>query len=277
MLPLLRPPMLTESRPPVTILSFASLARARRLTQFVTTRSGGVSRPPFHQLNLAFHVGDDPARVAANRRMVCAAMGIPPEALVVASQVHGSRVAVVDARCRGRGALEGDTAIEAADAMVTRTPGLCLLVLTADCVPIVLYDPATPAVGVVHAGWRGTVGEIAARAVSTMSEAFGTSPRRLLAGIGPSIGPCCYEVGPEVLEQVVAAPWASADLVERTVGGKGMLDLWEANRRQLMLAGVPERAIEFSGLCTRCHARLFFSVRHDGATTGRFATGAMLR
>jgi len=270
--------MYIRNHPPVTLLAFELLARASGLMHFVATRTGGVSQPPFHGLNLAFHVGDDPARVLHNRRALCAPLGLSPEALVVGNQVHGDGVAVVDERCRGRGAFGDETAIEATDAMVTRTPGLCLVVLTADCVPIVLYDPVRSAVGVVHAGWRGTVRGITGKAVQAMVDAFGTAPADLLAGVGPSIGPCCYQVGADVLEQVAAAPWADANLIsERTADGRGNLNLWEANRRQLVLAGVPPGSVEVGSLCTRCRADLFFSVRHDGATTGRFATGAMLR
>jgi len=143
-----------------------------------------------------------------------------------------------------------------ADALLERTPGAVVAVRTADCIPILLADPRTRAVAAVHAGWRGTVAEIARRAVEAMAREFGTRPEDLHAAIGPGIGKCCYEVGPEVAAQFGAV-------------GRAHIDLAEANRRQLEASGVPAARVYVAELCTRCLAAEFHSFRRDRESAGR--------
>ncbi len=230
-------------------------------------RYGGVSRPPFASLNVGLHVGDDAAAVQENRRRLCRALGIDQEALVAARQVHGATVAVVDGDDRGRGAFALSDAVPGADALVTDAPGVVLLALFADCVPVFLFDPVRRTVGLAHAGWKGTAGGIARRAVQTLHDAFGSSPSDCHAAVGPAIGPCCYEVGEDVAGVFGDA---GADIVTRH-GPRFRLDLWEANRRQLEAAGVPRENITVARLCTRCMRDTFFSHRGDGGRTGRMA------
>jgi YfiH family protein len=182
-------------------------------------------------------------------------------------------VAVATLPDRRRGQPPRFDAFPATDAIVTDVPAVAPGVFVADCVPLLLYDPRQHALGVVHAGWRGTVALIAAAAVARMTEAFGTRPAELLAGIGPSIGPCCYEVGDEVI-----AAWRAAD-VERAEAAVSRpesyhFDLWMANRLALERAGVPRRRIEWSGRCVRCERERFFSYR--AASQGLAAPGRML-
>ncbi|MBO8142750.1 MAG: peptidoglycan editing factor PgeF [Firmicutes bacterium] len=232
-----------------------------------TDRRGGVSLSPYDSLNLGFHVGDDPARVRENRRRACEALGVSPGSLVVAQQVHGARVAVVTREDAGRGAEEPAGAVPGADALITADAGPVLAGLYADCVPVLLFDPKTPAAGLVHAGWRGTAQVIAARAVEAMREAFGTRPEDCLAAIGPSIGPCCYEVGSEVADRF--GPSARRYFMRK--GGRWHLDLWQANREALEAAGLPAAAIWTAQVCTCCRSDLFFSHRGSGGRTGRMA------
>lgn len=232
-----------------------------------TGRHGGVSREPFRSLNLGLHVGDNRDHVLANRLKVCHALGIDAASIVVGEQVHGNTVARVGAAHRGRGASRSADALPGVDALITDTPGLALFGLFADCVPVFLYDPERRAVGLAHAGWKGTVGQIAGRTVRAMAVAFGSRPEACFAAIGPSIGPCCFEVGEDV-----AARFQQTDssVVQRR-GNRHHVDLWEANERQLTEEGLPAAHISLARLCTRCMKDRFFSHRGDGGRTGRMA------
>jgi YfiH family protein len=156
------------------------------------------------------------------------------------------------------------------DALVTDTPGLPLALMYADCASVFLFDPVRRAIGLAHAGWRGTASEIALRTVETMADAFGSVPGELYAGLGPHIGPCCYAVGPEVVHAFEKWPGA---VLKR--GDRFHADLGAANRAQLLSAGVLEARITVSTPCTSCHADDFFSYRREG-TTGRMAAVMML-
>jgi YfiH family protein len=216
-----------------------------------TTRRGGVSRAPWDALNLGGAVGDDPAAVAENWSRLAAATGL---SFARVRQVHGDRV--VAARAAGAPGEE-------ADAVTTAAPGVAACVLVADCVPVLLADPRSGAVAAVHAGWRGTIARIAARAVEALARDHGARPGELVAAIGPSIGPCCYEVSPEL-----AARFA------REVGGEAApradrVDLWRANARVLADAGVAPGAVDTLRRCTSCEGDLFFSHRRHSGCTGR--------
>jgi len=216
-----------------------------------STRKGGVSPAPLG-LNLSFKVGDDAANVRKNRELFFGPLGIPLDRLAIPGQVHGGTVR--------RAENPGD--YPETDALVTDRPGLFLCVSVADCVPILLFDPARNVVGAVHAGWRGSAAGITGTAVRTMVEAFGTNPGEILASIGPSASSCCYVVGPEVAARFDAGFRAGRN-------GGVYLDLKEANRAQLVLAGVPHGNIEVSPHCTISEPDLFHSHRRDGAQSGR--------
>lgn len=204
-----------------------------------STRLGGVSDPPFDSLNLGLLTDDAQEAVDENRRRLAAAFGFEPERVVFARQVHGTRL------------IEQPAEFAEADGHVLREPGTAALVFTADCLPVAVAGPK--GVAMLHAGWRGLAGGILAAGVEAVEA---TS-----AAIGPGIGPCCYEVGDEVLD-------AFSGLGEGIADGR-MLDLPEVARRQLAAAGVEE--VESAGLCTSCEAELFFSHRRDEGRTGRQA------
>lgn len=205
------------------------------------------------------------------RQLWCAAIGVDPERLVTAGQVHGNGVLRVTAGQAGRGARPDSSRAGVADALITNEPGVVLLSMHADCLPILLVDPATPAVGVIHAGWRGTVADVAGAAIAALSAAFGTDPGRVLAYLGPAIAGPCYEVGAEV-----ADAWGDrASLVHACHGlhARGpawTFDLAAANTWLLRQAGVRPEHIERSGICTRCGTDDWFSHRGQGPATGRF-------
>jgi YfiH family protein len=253
------------------LVRYALLEGLPGLVHALSTRVGGCSQTPFAGLNLGLHVGDDPQRVLANRARVLAALGFDPGQLVLAAQVHGSRVARVDLAEAGRGSLDGATALPDADALVTATPGLLLGVLVADCAPILLADPVSRAVAAVHAGWRGTAEDVAGRTVRAMAAAFGTQPGDLRAVIGPSIGPAHFEVGPEVVAAFDAAlgPDASG-LVRPGRGDRAFVDLPEANRLLLRRAGLDPGRIQVDRTSTAERLDRFFSHRAEGGRTGRF-------
>jgi hypothetical protein len=271
-------PFALSSRGGLPLYEFRHLQQQAGLAHFVSSRHGGESDGDFASLNISFSTGDLPERVQANRNRIAQALGLPPGRLVFARQTHGRRIFRVEEDFFGmdeasRAGLLADT-----DALITQAPQACLCVTAADCVPILLYDPEARAVGAVHAGWRGTAQRIASHTVQAMQEAFGTRPERLLAGIGPSIGGEVYEVGPEVLEAMRQAMGSLQGLARHPrPNGHACLDLWEANRQQLLEAGVGKMQIEVAGVCTYTHHRNFFSARRLGGKGGRFAAGISLR
>ncbi|MGH9173570.1 MAG: peptidoglycan editing factor PgeF [Vicinamibacterales bacterium] len=207
-----------------------------------------------------------------NRSVFLAAAGVASTDLVVSRQTHSSNVACVTANDRGRGLYPLFDGVPDTDAMVTDDPTVALGIITADCVPILLYDPHRHALGLAHAGWRGSVNSIAAETVRAMSETFGSQPSEIVAGIGPSIGPCCYEVGADVLDDWASAGVRDASRAVIKVESGYHFNLWAANRRVLIEAGVPDRQIEYSAICVRCERERFFShraTRQLAATPGR--------
>ena len=244
------------------------------LDAVVTTRDGGVSSGVYESLNLSLGVGDDPALVVENRRRAAAAIGLDLDDMVYAHQVHGHDVAVVTTADRGRGSRSTEDA-PAADALVTATPGVGLAVLVGDCVPLVLYEPRAHVLAAVHAGWRGTVARVTDAALSEMV-ALGASPARVLAGIGPAITADRYQVGDEVADAARDCFAGNVDGIVRPDGtGRWTFDLWAANRRLLIEAGVEAGNIEISPVGTG-PGTPFFSDR-AARPCGRFAALARLR
>jgi polyphenol oxidase len=217
----------------------------------VTARSGGVSSGPYATLNLSLSVGDDPVNVLENRRRLAAAVGARLGDLVFARQVHGAGVRIVGEADRGSGAFSLGDAVPDTDALVTRSPGVVLAILTADCVPIVLHDPVARVLACVHAGWRGTAARVSAAALAAM-ESLGSRPSRVIAGIGPAVAPARYQVGADVYQAVAAAFGTAAATFSRpdSVPDRWLLDLWAANRFVLREAGVPAAHIHVTDLPT---------------------------
>ena len=260
---------------PLKFWRFHSLESRPGVAHFISTRAGGVSPPPFDALNLDFRVPDEPQNVLRHRVLLSQRVGQPIESFVTCKQPHAGAVSVVTSGMRGYGAKDFESAISPTDAMVTNVKGIVLMVLLADCVPVLLYDPAAHVVGVAHAGWRGTLEGVTANTIGVMKDSFRCSPFDVVTGIGPSIGPCCYEVGPEVIEKVKAVS-ADPDAVLRpSREGRAYFDLWHAAELQLLQAGIPQSNIEVAGVCTKCNSELFFSERAQ-KPTGRFGAGISL-
>jgi YfiH family protein len=233
----------------------------------IFTRQGGLSPDPWASLNFGGTVGDETSRVRENRFRAFRALKRDPQSMFDVWQVHSADVVIATAP-------HGAVPVELkADGMITDTPEVTLFMRFADCTPILLYDPLRPAVGIVHAGWLGTVRKAAAATVQAMQAAYGSSPADLLAAIGPAIGPDHYEVGPQVVEQVRCAFGSDSDLLlQQKNGPRPHFDLWAANRLVLEQAGV--KNIEVAGLCTACNPQDWYSHREQKGKTGRF--GALI-
>jgi polyphenol oxidase len=224
-----------------------------------TTRRGGTSRGPWASLNLAADGGDAPEAVRANRRALADALGVPPGRVTMVRQVHGADVLRVDAPPRP-GLFDGDLlGWDAADALASESPGSPLVVMGADCPPVLAWRRDRPAVAAAHAGWRGLVAGVVGRSLASLGDAGAVG-----AAIGPGIGPCCYEVSREVRERFAAA-FGPEVVRDRAV------DLAASVRVALRAAGVPDAAIVTVEACTRCEHERFFSHRGSGGTCGRQA------
>lgn len=239
------------------------------ITHAIFTRHGGLSPDPWGALNVGGTVGDDPARVRENRHLSFRAVGRDPESMYDVWQVHSADVVIAnDAHPR----LNNPPELKA-DTILTDNPKITLFMRFADCTPILLHDPQKGVVGVVHAGWMGTVKQAAGEAVRAMQRAYGSRPADILAVIGPSIGPDHYQIGPEVAAQVqYAFGKQAAGLLHPRNTGRPHLDLWAANRLSLQLAGVEQ--IHVAEICTACHANDWYSHRAHKGKTGRF--GALI-
>lgn len=252
----------------IVYYTFESLDRFGEIVHGVTARHGGVSDGPWSSLNLTKGNGDDPAHVEENLRRAARAFGAQREHLVSPNQRHTTRAARVTAEDRGRIVLETDT-------LLTDDADVPVLLRYADCTPVLLYDPRHAAFAVIHSGWRGTVAGAVPAAIAALAQEFGTRPEEIVAGVGPSIGPCCYEVGDEVAEAARAAFNDPESLLPSNGSGRRHFNLWEANRRWLADAGVGQ--IEVAEICTACHQHDFFSYRGGKGRTGHFGALMMRR
>lgn len=268
-----------------------------------STRLGGVSRvylpdgerdrpgeDQSGEMNLGYTQADSVENVRENRlRFVAAITGSRETPLMTVRQVHSCRtvpaseVSAGAAKIAAPGALPGLREIPEADGLITAQAGLLIAIQTADCIPVLVADPARRAVGAFHAGWRGTVERIVELGVAKMAAEFGSRPEELVAAIGPGIGACCYTVGGEVLSRFEANFSYASELFRRDAdgtpkdGGALRLDLIETNRRQLLAAGLGAESIATVGGCTACQPELFYSHRASGGHAGRMMAAIGIR
>jgi len=266
--------MISVVKNKLTFLQFANLNHFPELFHFSTTRDGGISTENYSSLNLGFNSGDLHENVIGNRIRLCAALHIMPDQLVFPKQTHTATIKMITAGFFDRDKEAQKDFLNETDAVITDIQGACVAVKTADCVPVLLYDPKRKVVAAVHAGWRGTVQNIVLVTIHKMIKEFGTDPSDLIAGIGPSISPEVYEVGEEVWKQFDTEFYLASNPEK---ADKKLLDLWSANYQQLIKAGVPAEQIEVARTCTLSDPDQFFSARRDGIKTGRMATGIMIK
>ena len=244
-----------------------------------TTRTGGVSRTPFDNLNLSYNVGDKESRVVKNRKIILNVLNINYRNTVSAQQVHKDKIALVRKEDKGKGAFKHSKGIAKTDALITDIPGIPLLMCYADCVPIFILDPVKKAIALIHGGRKGTELELTLKTLFKMKKIFKTNPRSCLAAIFPSIGPCCYSIKEENkiddywLNEV---KYNDEPISLQNKSGRS-LDLKRANHLQLIKAGLQAKNIFVNEICTADYPEFFFSYRRDKGNTGRMAAIFMLK
>lgn len=248
--------------------SFPALDAAGLVNAF-TTKKGGISTGVFAELDLGF-TKEPMEIVRENYRRAAERLGVDPLRIVSSDQSHTTNVRLVTAEDAGKGPFR-ERDYKDVDGLVTNVPGLTLSTLYADCVPLYFYDPEHQAIGLSHSGWKGTANRMGAATVRKMQACFGTDPTKLIAAIGPSICADCYEVSEDVAEafrKAFDAEDLKAFLFPGRAPGKYQLDLWEANRRILIAAGIPEERISVTDICTKCNSELLYSHRVMGPERG---------
>lgn len=251
----------------IELLQFENLLKYSGLRHFSTTRSGGHSQGILKSFNLGYTVGDHPQNVTKNIELLQNSVGVNQSKIVFPKQTHSKNIGIVE---------NDQNIFPNTDGLITNIPGICIAIRTADCVPVLLFDPVQKVVAAIHSGWKGTIQKISQKTIELMQEEFGTNPQNIVAGIGPSVGPEVYEVGPEVADQYKEQFPKNNLLVSIPDSAKSLLNLWEANKQILIESGLSEENIEIAEMCTYSNPELFYSARRDGVKCGRLASGIML-
>lgn len=260
------------------MLGYGVMAPYPNIFCFSTTRRGGFSEGNYASFNCTPYTGDDADAVRRNRELLCNSMPCRPVELIIPFQTHGIEVLVIDDTYLQAADAERTQMLQGVDALITRKTGCCLCISTADCIPVLLYDRRNQAIAAAHAGWRGTVNNIAGRTLCRMHELFGTEGKDVIACIGPGISLPSFEVGEEVYEAFRANGFAMEYISEwKPETHKHHIDLWAANRMQLAAFGIPHEQIETAGICTYLRHEDFFSARRLGIKSGRMLSGILIK
>ncbi len=261
----------------INLLQFESLNTFDSLLHFSTTINGGVSTGNYTSFNLGMYSGDDSENVAKNRSRLAEMLNISSENLIFPYQTHGDSVCIIDSEFISKNKEEQLQLLNGVDALITNQIGVCIGVGTADCVPILIFDPKNKVLAAIHAGWRGTVAKLGAKVVEIMKTQFNSIPSDLLVGIAPSISPDYFEVGDEVVDEFAHAGFLIDDIgYYNFETNKFHIDLWFANELLLNQVGICFDNIEVAGLCTYDHCDQFFSARRQGIKSGRLITGGVI-
>ena len=244
------------------------------VTAFSSTRRGGYSEGNYGKFNINRYCGDKPESIAQNREALCRLLGISDEHLLMPHQVHLTEVVAIDKAFLNLSADEQQQRLEGVDALMTDVSNVCIGVSTADCIPVLLYDPEHQAICAIHAGWRGTVQRIVEVAVDKMKKVYGSQPQKIMAQIGPGISLDSFEVGDEVYEAFEKEGFEMPAISRRDE--KWHIDLPVCNRLQLEAVGVPSHQISIASDCTFKQPDIWFSARRLGINSGRIFTGIML-
>ena len=245
------------------------------VTAFSTTRHGGFSHGAHGGFNINRYCGDDEACIDKNLALLASELGVDKANVIMPHQTHGTETRLISRDFLSLGQATQQMILEGVDALMTDVPGVCIGVSTADCIPIIIYDPEHRATAAIHAGWRGTVARIAVKTVTEMRLAYGSRPEALLAVIGPGISLDAFEVGDEVYDEFASAVFDMAAISRREA--KWHIDLKECNRLQLVSLGIMPRNIQVSGICTYNNYTDYFSARRLGAQSGRIFTGTIIK
>lgn len=257
-----------------TDIALARYALGRGVLAFSTMRPGGVSQGSYASMNINAYCGDTAAHIAENRRRLAAALGVKENRILVPHQVHGTETRVVDAQLLSSPSSVRAALLQGVDALTTNVPGVCIGVSTADCVPVLLYDPQHQAAAAVHAGWRGTQQRILGHVLRTMADQYATQPSDLRAVVGPAISLHAFEVGDEVWQAFADAGFDMQLIARRE--DKWHINLPLCNRLQLQALGVPMEHIADSNSCTFTQHEQYFSARRLGIQSGRVYSGILL-
>lgn len=258
----------------VQFIVFKKLKEIPFIRHGFSTRVGGISKGTYNSLNLGLKTGDDKNNVKKNIKNFALAVGVNYKKLVISDQVHGDVIKVINDEDKGKGYLK-ERDYRGVDGLITNVIDIPLMTIFADCVPIFFVDPIKKAIGVSHAGWKGTKLKIGQKTVRTMMDKYNSNPSELIAIIGPSIGKCCYEVDDVVVEQFNKDFIDTSTFIFQNRVGKYQLDLREANRVALKGIGMLNQNIVISSLCTSCNLGLFYSYRKEKGNTGRM--GAIIQ
>lgn len=261
--------MTLNSPDSVPYLTYNSLSEINFINHAFSTRLGGVSVGEFTSMNMAFNRGDNPESVTENYKRICKSAGFDFDSLTASAQDHNTFVRAVTSENKGVGIYKPRD-LQSVDALITNEKGVTLVTYYADCTPLFFVDIKQKAIGLAHAGWRGTVGRIGEKVVKKMTELYGTNPDDIVAAIGPAISVCCYEVDKPCADNFYAlSDLDSSRFVFPKDNGKYMIDLLETNRQILVAAGVKNENITVSDVCTNCNSELLWSHR---ATKGKRGT-----
>lgn len=245
---------------------------------FTTTRTGGFGKGNYASFNCTPYTGDDAECVHRNQDLLCRSLPQPPKELIIPFQTHSTNILIIDENYLQASGEERTEMLQGIDALITREPGYCLCISTADCIPILLYDHRNQVIASAHAGWRGTVNYIAGHTLEKMRALWGTDGKDVVACIGPGISLPSFEVGEEVYEAFRMNGFPMDYISEwKPETHKHHIDLWAANRMQLLDFGVPGEQIETSGICTYMSHEEFFSARRLGIKSGRILSGIMIK
>lgn len=260
----------------VSFITFPSLSRYPELFHLFTTRLGGVSEGPYTSLNLGLGSDDTRKNIQQNYEILSSALSLDLDKIVRGYQTHTINIRTVSEENKGKLWAERPEFMDV-DGLITDQIDIALMTFHADCIPIYYYDPIKKAIGMAHAGWRGTLANMAGAMTKRMVQEFGSDPADLVAVVGPSLGQCCFEVDPDVAEEFLSANSSYEEYVGEKWKEKYHIDLWGITKFQLQESGLVPENIEISGLCTKCHQDLFFSHRGQKGESGRMVGMIMLK
>ena len=257
------------------MVTYDLLNKYKEIAHFCTDREGGASVGNYASFNMSPFSGDNPEDYNKNKSIICDQLGIASDKIIIPYQTHGTEILEIDDAFMQLPDKDKAQSLYGIDALITRLPGICIGITTADCVPLIFFDPQKPVIAVAHAGWRGTCGRIVEKTIQALMNRYQCNPADIRVVIGPSISPEVYEVGKEVVDQFEQSGFDNSLLI--TIRNNSYyLDLWMANRLTLENAGVKPWNIETSGICTFTEHERFFSARRLGIKSGRMMSGIML-
>jgi len=263
--------MIKKTKGDVSFYVSKKLNNHNDITHFFSTRNKGVSKGVFESLNFGTHHGEG-ENMRTNLSCLADNLELELGKIVIPKQTHGDIIGIIDE-------TNYSDIFENTDALITNVPSIIIAIKTADCVPILLFDPVKKAIGAVHSGWKGTVQNIVGKTIAKMAQTFGSNPANMIAAIGPCIGSKNYEVGDDVIQRVksVTSDHSKIFNYENVQNGKALLDLTNVNVELIIQAGINEKNIDTSGQCTFTMKEDFYSARRDGNITGRMINGISIK